>query len=235
MADSFSGKYKRIVDSSQAAVSGTEPLAGTLDPAALSDVSLSPSSACSGTNNCYISAASTSKLDSSSSMKTIFSEDEFNCCIPAGGTIPSGAQATSCCTGTLTNQNGALRCCLGDFTDVSVYLNRYVSSEGRGLSESSYDPETGYIKDSGQVQAIAEAKGLCCSGKMALGSAIGSLFIPLTGGTVSQGSDGKTVRFIEGDDAVNNNTQTGSRGSLFDAGLKWNNHYYCVPSTFQAP
>lgn len=176
----------------------------------------------------FISAASSTKMKPQ--MKKVFSSDQFNCCVPTGSEVPSGTTAEQCCTGYMANVNGPQRCCLPDYTDVSVYLNRYVSSEGRGLSDSAYDPKTGYIKSEATVRI--KATNVCCSGEAAYGVAISNLHVPMSGGKVLEIQGGKTKRFVYREDAVDNNTVTGSIGSLFDAGLKWNNHVYCVPKGF---
>ncbi|MBY0517133.1 MAG: hypothetical protein K2P81_09505 [Bacteriovoracaceae bacterium] len=187
----------------------------------------------------YISATSYSKMDvNPGKLKKVFSESEFNCCLPAGANIPQNATAQMCCTGTLTNQSadGApseARCCLDDFADVSVYLNRYVSSEGRGLPESMYDKKTGYISDPGQVYAIAQNKNLCCSGNIVTGTVIADLFVPLQGG--NRLPQAKTKRFAYRSDAIDNNDETGAIGNIYDAGLRWNNHFYCAPADYTPP
>ncbi len=172
-----------------------------------------------------LSVASSTKF--STTVKKIFSEDQFNCCVPSGSEVPEGTTAEQCCTGNLANINGPLRCCLPDYTDVSMYLNRYVSSEGRGLSDSSYDTKTGYIKDPAIV--LQKAANVCCSGKAAYGVAISNLHIPLVGGGIDPAAP-KTRRFVYRDDSVDNNNETTPKsvGSLFEAGLKWNNHVYCI-------
>lgn len=184
--------------------------------------------------NGYISANNDQKLEiSSGKLKKVFSEDEFNCCIPAGAKVPNNANQNSCCTGTLTDESGEPRCCLGDFADVTVYLNRYVSSEGRGLPDTAYDPTTGYIKDPGQVFAIANAKQLCCSGNIVQGSALSRLHIPLQGGDILP--EALTRRFVYREDPVDNNDQTQSIGARYDLGFRWNNHFYCAPADYTAP
>lgn len=183
----------------------------------------------SGTKH-YYSAASYDKFEMGT-LKKVFSENEFNCCIPAGKQVPDTTTASQCCTG-FAATSGTKRCCLPDFTDVTVYLNRYVSSEGRGLPDSAYDPKTGYIKDPGQVQALVSSKNLCCSGKAMVGVAISQLPIPLKGNTFSLPATltSTTKRFNYRTDDVDNNDETGSVGSFFDAGVRWNNHVYCVPA-----
>jgi hypothetical protein len=165
-------------------------------------------------------------------MKKVFSESEFNCCIPSGQEVPDTTTAGQCCTGFKATV-GTQRCCLPDFTDITVYLNRYVSSEGRGLPDTAYDPKTGYIKDPGQVQLMAAQKNLCCSGNAMIGVAVSQLSIPLPDGTfAAPNSSTTTKRFTYRDDIVDNNPETGSIGDTFDAGVRWNNHVYCVPAGF---
>jgi hypothetical protein len=177
----------------------------------------------------YYSAASYEKFDTNT-LKKVFSESEFNCCIPSGQQVPDVTTAGQCCTGFVAN-SGVKRCCLPDYTDVTVYLNRYVSSEGRGLPDSAYDRKTGYIKDPGQVQALVASKNLCCSGKTMTGVAISQLSIPLLNNTYSLPATltSTSKRLNYRTDDVDNNDETGSIGSFFDAGVRWNNHVYCVP------
>jgi hypothetical protein len=189
-------------------------------------------------NKKYYSAASYTKMNMpTNALKKIFSEDEFNCCIPSGQQVPDGTTNSQCCTGQAFTKDNIRRCCLPDFTDVTLYLNRYVSSEGRGLADTAYDPQTGYIKDVGQVQLIAAQKNLCCSGVAMTGVAISNLNIPLTGGTyMPPDTETTTKRFNYRTDEVDNNGPTGSVGTIFDFGVRWNNHVYCVPTGFgQSP
>lgn len=182
-------------------------------------------------SNHYYSAASYTKFDMTQ-LKKVFSESEFNCCIPTGQQVPDTTTASQCCTGFVASA-GTRRCCLPDYTDVTLYLNRYVSSEGRGLADSAYDTKTGYIKDPGQVLSMVSTKNLCCSGKAMTGVAISQLSIPLINEQyplpATLTSTTKRFNYLESD--VDNNTETGSIGSFFDAGLRWNNHVYCVPSS----
>lgn len=222
---------EKLVDESQSSLEGTlTPLDETMKPEVVTE---SKPDVQSGTAD-YISASSYGKMSvGSGQMKKVFSENEFNCCVPAGGSVPENSTASTCCTGTLTDQNGALRCCLGDFSDVTVYLNRYVSSEGRGLDDNRYDKETGYMKNPSDVLAIAQARNLCCSGRIVTGRAISNLLIPLENGTVNP--QGRSRRFVYRSDAVDNNNESGAIGDIYDAGLRWNNHYYCAPAGYVEP
>lgn len=187
-------------------------------------------------NNRYYSAASYSKFNmTTGGLKKVFSENEFNCCVPSGQQVTDTTTAEQCCTGNVANSGSSTlrRCCLPDFTDVTLYLNRYVSSEGRGLPDSAYDQATGYIKDSGQVRLMVAQKNLCCSGQTMTGVAISNLSIPITNGTYLPPTQiNMSRRFNYRSDSVDNNAETGSIGSIFDAGVRWNNHVYCVPAGF---
>jgi hypothetical protein len=174
-------------------------------------------------------------------LKKVFSEHEFNCCIPTGKTVPATTSASQCCTGfSNTISNTTKVCCLPDYTDVTVYLNRYVSSEGRGLESSEYDETNGYIKKPNTVERLALEKNMCCSGKIARGVAISELPIPLKDGdfdlTVSTDPNvlpKRTRRFNYLTGEIDNNPETGYIGYKFDAGVRWNHHVYCVPEGYE--
>jgi hypothetical protein len=165
----------------------------------------------------------------SGKLKRVFSENKFNCCLPTGIEVEATTTNEQCCTGQVTNQDGPTRCCLNDFTDLSVYTNRYVSSEGaffngQKIEDSSIDPLSGYIK---KEKVLQMAANMCCSGTAAYGVAISSLFIPINGDEILP--DKLTRRWLylnTTDDAED----TGGVFSKFEAGMKWNDHVYCVPA-----
>jgi len=185
--------------------------------------------------NRMYSAANVAKFDiKDGGLKKIFKENEFNCCIPSGQVLPNSVTPQQCCTGFISYLNPTQpNCCLPDYADVSVYLNRYVSSEGRGLPESSYDPATGYLKDPGMVMSVARQKSLCCSGQMATGVVLSYLPVPIganadqlyPAGSPSAGS----MRFLYRTDGFDNASDYGSILNTYNAGRKLNNHVYCVP------
>lgn len=181
----------------------------------------------------YYSAASYDNLEiGTGKLKKIFSEDEFNCCIPTGYQVDANTPASTCCTGTINQVDNVTRCCLDDFTDLSVYTNRYVSSEGayfngQKINDNDIDPETGYIKKEIVAQMAAT---MCCSGKATFGKVINDYLIPINFDEAAANCP-KTRRFafLENlDDSV----QSAGGVSKYNAGLKWNNHVYCVPSDF---
>ncbi|WPU66377.1 hypothetical protein [Peredibacter starrii] len=224
----------KLVSDTQGPIAAGEPLTDSNGAIVMQKVSTVGSDFVDSSGYNYYSAASYNKFSiGAGQFKKVFSENEFNCCLPSGQEVPDTTVASQCCTGYMANNNNVRRCCLPDFTNLTVYLNRYVSSEGRGLSDSAYDPATGYIKDPGQVKLIAAQKNLCCSGKVMTGVAISQLSIPLTGNTYKPADSLTTTRrFNYRSDEVDNNSDTGSIGSVFDAGVRWNNHVYCVPEGF---
>jgi hypothetical protein len=190
----------------------------------------------------YYSGTNYTQLNlGTNNLKKVFSEHEFNCCIPSGKAVPSTTTASQCCSGFInTISNNTKVCCLPDYTDLTVYLNRYVSSEGRGLDKSDYDETTGYIKNANKVQTLAGENNMCCSGTVARGVAISELPIPLTNGAFDLSvpvdptdPPKRTRRFNYLTGEIDNNPETGYVGYKFDAGVRWNHHVYCVPEGYQ--
>ncbi len=154
-------------------------------------------------------------------IKKIFSKDQVSCCLGVGQTVQDGDSDSICCSGFINEETG--RCALPDYTDVSLYFNRNVSSEGKGLSDSDYDPETGYIKDPSLVVQLACQKRACASGHLHYGVALAQLKVP-----GQELSDKLKQRFVDSNAAASNYENI---ADYYDAGLKWNTHVYCFPST----
>lgn len=153
--------------------------------------------------------------------KKIFKEDEFATCHPAGTKMEVNADPNLCCTGNINPETQ--RCQLPDYVDVSVYTNRYVSSEAQTLGAGLFD-EYGFIKDLSNLAYMACEKRICASGAMAKGVLISNLQIP------GQDADNaeKIFRFLEG-----NTTADNKNGllDLYNNGLRYNTHLYCIPAT----
>lgn len=162
----------------------------------------------------YLSAGDATNFKS---MKQIFKSDEVVSCLPAGTDMKLGDDPAKCCTGMINSTT--LKCQLPDYVDVSVYTNRYVSSEAKKLNVSLFD-KNGYIKDAAYAAQIACEKSMCASGTLAYGVLISRL--PTPGQTES---DSKYYRFLEGNTVDNTNGIL----DLYNKGLKLNNHVYCVP------
>ncbi len=182
----------------------------------------------------YYSAADYDNFEiGSGKLKKVFSENEFHCCLPTGVEVPSDTTDTACCTGKVAaNDEGVNRCCLEDFTDLTVYTNRYVSSEGayfgnQEIPDSAIDPMTGYI-DSEEVMKMAST--MCCSGKAATGVVLGDYFIPAPDEN-TQFAGSFTRRFLYNEN-LDDASEVGGGVTKFKAGLKWNDHVYCVPQSF---
>ena len=160
-------------------------------------------------------------------LKKIFSPDEMACCIPAGSELPDGESAELCCTGFVNSNSG--RCQLPDFSNVSIYLNRYVSSAAQEEDDSLFDDTTGYIKNEADVIRIACDQNICASGRVRVGISLSELKYP---GHENNPEEKRVRRFIDGDDEANNFS---GLSDLYDEGLRWNNMVYCVPESIELP
>ena len=152
-------------------------------------------------------------------MKQVFKADEVSSCLPAGTTMAVGADANLCCTGFINAKNN--KCQLPDFVDVSVYTNKYVSSEAKKLSANLFD-QNGYIKDPSYVAQLACEKNICASGTLAYGVLVSRLKTP-----GQEDLEDKHYRFLEG--SVNSDDANGIL-SIYNQGVKLNTHAYCYPA-----
>lgn len=158
-------------------------------------------------------------------IKAIFSQDEVSCCKPAGTRVAANADKNICCTGFIRNINADFgACALPDYTNVSVHMNRYVSSVAKDLDPTLIDNQTGYIKDPSVVEQLACQLDVCASGVLARGVSYSALPVP---GKEESHPNFTTRRFIEGSQAADNNNGI---LDLWDAGLRWNNQVYCAPA-----
>jgi len=166
-----------------------------------------------------------SALDSknfNATFKQIFKADEFVACLPAGTKVNGVQETTKCCSGYINSQT--MRCALPDFVDVSLYTNKYISSEGQSLNANFFD-EDGYIKDPNYVAELACLKNMCESKKMATGVMISQFKIP-----GQESLQSRIFRFIQGA-STSENINGVDMLSLFKQGLKLNNHVYCIPQS----
>lgn len=164
----------------------------------------------------------------SSGLKRVFSEDKFNCCIPTGFEVADAVSNEDCCSGQVSGEAGKYFCCLNDYTDLSVYTNRYVSSEGAffngaEVSDDDIDPTTGYIK---KEIVMKMAATMCCSGQAAYGVAISELYIPMVNGLIIEQNRTRRWLYIQDQDNAN---ELGGSVFFFGEGQKYNDHVYCVP------
>ena len=191
---------------------------GTLDDTALREIE-------DNDGNRYYSLGDMSNFDGEY-VKQVFSPDKVRCCIPAGEKVPKKnpretPDQSKCCTGYIDPSTE--RCALRDYTNVSVYFNRFVSSGAKGLSEDMFDTN-GFIESPVVVEQLACQKSVCASGVVARGVAWSYTRIP----GQSRENDLPIRQFLDSENRNEDNFN--GLVSLFKAGLKWNNHVYCVPS-----
>lgn len=157
----------------------------------------------------------------------IFSRDIFSktkiSCIEAGESVLPGTPERNCCTGNIFEG----RCTLPIYSDVSLYLNKFISSTAK---DAKSDSLTGYL-NSHDVVRIACEKNICSTGVIAPGVLYSKL--PISGHEDASG----IYRFIDGSLSSNDliNDSVVELIKLFDNGLKLNNHYYCAPKGDPAP
>ncbi len=157
-----------------------------------------------------------------SNIRKIFSEDNISCCLPAGTQVGTTADPEQCCTGHIGSTG---RCQLPDFSNVSLYLNRYVSSEAQEEAQNKFDSNTGYLRNKVDVIRIACTRKFCESGKLAEGIALSDL---RTRGFENDEGQQPKQRFLDGDDTANNFS---GLSEVYDRGIRWNTHLYCADST----
>lgn len=76
----------------------------------------------------------------------VFSSKDFTCCTPLGKEPKNGA--ASCCSGYGVTKNNKTTCSLPTGTDLNVYFNKFVSSEGVGTEQPGGGLVATYITDS---------------------------------------------------------------------------------------
>ena len=184
----------------------------------------------------------------------IFSSKDFTCCTPLG---KATSAATRCCSGyaQLTKDGKSSICKLPIGTDLNVYFNKFVSSEGVGAnqpggglviktSDPVADPQdtevdfnafTGEPKFRGTTydKLVALGAAYCANGKVATGGAFGAFPPePFSGSyTVQAGATGNLEASFPlsiVDSVLDFQGSDANVGKIpFDSGFKWNHHYYC--------
>ena len=151
-------------------------------------------------------------------MKLVFSADKFTCCLPAATRMQPGDDPDLCCTGFIDPRDNF--CKLPDYTNLSVYTNRYVSSHAKDIPITQVNPATGYLSQN-QVEEMACNEGLCASRTLAYGIALADLRVP------GHENNRYTVRrYVDG---YERDTRGEGLARSFRAGLRWNTHVYCIP------
>lgn len=163
----------------------------------------------------------------------VFSGHEFACCRPIGNVTESAAK---CCTNfAATNDDGDLVCLIPSGTDLNVYFNKFVSSEGigellpgGGLLENDFIPESGEPKLTSEVQSKIETLGIsfCQNNAVRNGGALGSFYPqPNSGSFNGDPEQGRTFSMIDSPLDYDPDRDTGT--AIFNQGYRWNHHIYC--------
>jgi len=207
-----------------------------LPPELITDDATEPREYQDSSGNRYLSSTDEDNFNminpgSDNNIRKIFSEDSISCCIPAGTEVGTSADPDECCTGYIGSTG---YCQLPDYSNVSIYLNRYVSSEAQDESLNDFDANTGYLKSKVDVIRIACTNKLCESNKVVEGISLSDL---RTRGHEDNEGQQLKQRFLDGDDKANN---WENLSEIYDRGARWNTHLYCgdqaaeteLPNTF---
>lgn len=168
------------------------------------------------------------------SSDAIFSEDEFRCCVSAGEVTTNSSK---CCSGFSVSENGEDICKLPPATNLNVYFNNLVSSEGISskmpneyFTEDDFSKQTGELKLSSAIDSKLTALGqkLCSSGRIRKGAAFGHFYgEPNTGYYRQRGDIEDSVRYSIVDSSVDYDASIDTGVSPFLEGYRWNHHTYC--------
>ena len=179
----------------------------------------------------------------------IFSGHEFQCCLELGA---ESTDPTKCCSNFAAARNeddATLVCKLPTATNLSVYFNRFVSSDGKnedasiGLTDDDFNPTTGEprMQNSTYQKLFALGEQHCENGAVRVGASFGEFTGEPNGGNVFEGIDGIVAPNVERrygivdsfNDFDPSFTTPPSPRSLrfYNAGFKWTHHVYCSDLT----
>lgn len=175
-------------------------------------------------------------------LNQIFSGHEFRCCAKLGSVVSS---ASRCCSGhavdaddsTDSSLGGKSICKLPRNTNINVYFNRFVSSEGsiaddaeNGLREDDFVPETGEpkIQSTTYTKLAALASLHCDSGEFRRGASFGEYPAqPNTGFFGDVEDTDATFYYSMVDSGQDFNGESEKGFDYFIFGLRWDHHLYC--------
>lgn len=170
----------------------------------------------------------------------VFSAKDFACCTPLGKTTTSAAK---CCSATASTVNGVTTCKLPTGTDLNVYFNKFVSSEGVGDTEpggglvvSGTDAEIDFNQYTGEPKMRTSTylkleelgKAYCLNGTVGNGGSFGQFPPePYSGYSTTNGTT-LTFPLSIVDSIIDSEAGNSNVGKFpFDNGYRWDNHYYC--------
>ena len=167
----------------------------------------------------------------------VFSGHKFRCCKKLG--TLTGNPADCCSNFAQQEGDNLLYCRLQQGTNLNVYLNRFISSEGKnddegvGFDDTDFIPLTGEFKlqHSTYDKLVEFGQTHCENGTVRRGAAFGRYY-----GQPSQGhyeySAGNAPndlerRFFSIVDSLRDSDNDGNSRNDFKSGYRWNHHYYC--------
>lgn len=167
----------------------------------------------------------------------IFSGHEFKCCIKLGNPTSSASKCCSNYSVPVAEEESTVEYCrLPPRTNLNVYFNRFVSSEGVGADEpgggftdDDFVPETGELKlrNSTYNKLTAMGASYCYAGQIRKGGAFGKFYGEPNSGYFTQEGDPEDGRIFSIVDS-NFDSDDDENGTLYYIhGFRWNHHYYC--------
>lgn len=162
----------------------------------------------------------------------IFASNDFRCCAKVGSKVDATSR---CCSGygEKASSDTLYTCKLPAGTDLHLYLNKFISSEGdfqlddadddsEKLLETDFDAETGYPSYTTKVYTLIQAFGEanCSSGATRQGGAFGNF-------GAQPGTTYDSSRYSIVDSPLDYDSDTGAGYAAFVAGYHWNLHLYC--------
>ncbi len=166
----------------------------------------------------------------------VFSGHEFRCCLELGSKTTSASQ---CCSSFAVNdeESGGLACALPSGTNLNVYFNKFISSEGvgetqpgGGLLDTDFVPETGEPKLTSEVNAKIQALGqaYCASKTVRKGSAFGYFNAEPNNGYFQQVNDADQGLYYSIIDSTADSDPDNDTGTVrFLEGYRWDHQFYC--------
>lgn len=169
------------------------------------------------------------------SLPQIFSGNDFKCCIELGQATPDSAK---CCSGSSSIVGGDRQCSLPRGTNLNVYFNKFISSEGigtdlpgGGLTEDDFVPETGEPKLNIGVnnKLIALGTAFCSNLSTRKGASFGYYFGEPNNGSYIQTNQSveDSKRFSILDSTNDQDPDNDSGFAQFQQGFRWDHHFYC--------
>ena len=172
----------------------------------------------------------------------VFSSKDFTCCMELG---KETLDKSRCCSNYAVNDSGDIcdpandsicTCKLPDATDLSVYINPFVSSEWKRkdgvveFEDSDFDPITGEITPDAEYKLITFGQAHCASGLTRNGSTSGYFFgEPIPANGEYDTNQGEKLSIV--DSYSDYDQSNGDRGAYFFLqGYRWDTHVYCNTS-----